>query len=339
MKFFLIYSFLLLVSLFSCSEKSVDNNTFKVGVFIPGVTSGNPTYEAMALAGESIANENENISVKVLEAGHNQAQWQEKLTSFISQGNYDIVITTNPALPEICNKVSELFTEQKFIITDAYYTNNKNIATFMFNQYEQSYVLGYAAALMSESESLNTVKSKSIGFIVAQEFPLFNKHILIGFSDGAKLVDESFTVHSRVIGNWSDSSKALEIAKSMMVNNIDVTAIIAGNAGVGAVNAYRENNKYIVMHNTDEYEKAEGSILLSGFVDQYRLARESIINASQNNIDYGKAKTIGIKDGYIKILNDNEYYKKYMPKDIQEKVDLLVRNIQNDIIVLSPQSL
>jgi len=334
-----ILPLLLLVLLWSCSEKVSDNNTFKVGVFIPGVTSGNPTYEAMAKAGESIASEYENISVKILEAGHNQAQWQEKLTSFISQGNYDVVVTTNPALPEICDKVSELFSEQKFIVTDAYYTNNKNIATFMFNQYEQSYVLGYAAALISESDSLNTSGSKRIGFIVAQEFPLFSKHILPGFLDGAKLVDDSFTVDYRVIGNWTDSSKALEIAKSMIANNIDVTAIIAGNAGVGAMNAYSDNNKYIVFHNTDEYAKAEGSILLSGFVDQYRLVRESILNASQNNIDYGSVKTIGIKDGYIEILNESEYYKNYMPEDIQEKVNLLIRNIKNDAVVLSAPSL
>lgn len=335
-----ILHLLLLVFLFSCSKKTDDNDsTFKVGIFIPGVTSGNPTYEAMAKAGESIAEEYTNISIKTLEAGHNQAQWQEKLTSFVSQGDYDVIVTTNPALPEICDKVSKSFNEQKFIVTDAYYTNNKNIATFMFNQYEQSYVLGYAAALISESESLNTSKSKKIGFVVAQEFPLFNKHILPGFLDGAKLVNDNFTVDYRVIGNWSDSTKALEIAKSMIANNIDVTAIIAGNAGVGAMNAYRDNDKYIVFHNTDEYAKAEGSVLLSGFVDQYRLVRESILDASLNNIDYGVAKTIGIKDGYIEILNDSEYYKNYMPEDIQEKINLLVENIKNDVVILSPQSL
>lgn len=329
---------LLFTLLISCS-KSVSDDRFRVGVFIPGVTSGNPTYDAMSVAAKSIGEEYTNIVVKVLEAGHNQAQWKEKLTSFISQGNYDVVITTNPALPEIANEVSKLFENQKFIITDAYYTNNTNIATFMFNQYEQSFVLGYAAALISESDSLNVVKSKKIGFIISQEFPIFNKHILPGFLDGAKLIDPSFIVDYRIIGNWYDSSKALEIAKSMIASGIDVTAIIAGNADIGAINAYKENNKYIVLHNVDEYSKAEGSILLSGFVDQYRLVRESILNAYENNINYGTAKTIGIKEGYIKILNDSEYYANYMPKDIQEKVNLLIENIKNEKITFDIQAL
>jgi simple sugar transport system substrate-binding protein len=330
---FLILSFFI----FSCANNKKDENMFSVGVFIPGVTEGSPMYESMASGALSISNEN--IKVKVIEAGYNQSAWKEKLMSFALQGNYDIILTTNPALSEICNEVSQSLNNQKFIITDSYYIDNTNIATYMFNQYEQSYVLGYMAGLISRSNLDNIVDSNKIGFIASQEFPLLNKHILPGFLDGAKKVDDNFELDFRVVGNWYDSSKALEITKSMIASGVNVIATITGGASVGVINGVKEEKKYMVYHDTDAYSKAEGVILLSGQIEQYQLTREVIINASKNKIEYGKNKVLGIKEGYISILNDSEYHINYVPLDIRDKISNLVNDIKDGKIIFEYESL
>ena len=337
-----IISFLLLFSI-SCSNSSNQNieKKFSVGVFIPGVTSGNPTYEMLNNAALDIAKEYPNIEIKIIEAGYNQSQWEQKLTSFVAQKNFDIVITSNPAMPEICNNISKNFKNQKFIVTDSYYEGNSQIATYMFNQYEQSFILGYAAALISKSDMKNIVDTKKIGFIVSQEFPLLAKYIIPGYIEGAKSVDKDIELDYRVIGNWYDVNKALGLAESMIKNNVNVTAVIAGSSSVGVIEAFKDASKYIVFNDTDEYVKAPGTILLCGQLEQYKLVKQLIIEAFNNssNIEYGKAKIIGMKDGYLDILTDSKYYSDYMPKDIQIKIEALVADIKNGNIIFEMNEL
>ncbi len=53
----------------------------KIGVFIPGQREGSPIYDSLAAGAERFASENPGSSVRVFEAGFNQAEWQEKLTA------------------------------------------------------------------------------------------------------------------------------------------------------------------------------------------------------------------------------------------------------------------
>lgn len=325
----------------SCSNSKNENqnNKFSVGVFIPGVISGNPPYEMMANAARNLQTENTNISIKIFEAGYNQAEWEEKLTSFTANGNYDIIVTTNPALPELCDRIEKSFPKQKFIITDAYYTNNTNIATYMFNQYEQSYILGYAAGLINISELPNITPTDKIGFIVSQEYPLIVKHIIPGFLEGARLVNKNFKIDYRVIGNWYDATKTSELAASMIDGGVNVMDIIAGGAAIGAIKRVQNEHKYIVFHNIDEYDKAPGTILACGFIDQAKLTKEVILDAIKGEIDYGKAKVLGVKEGYVGLIENNNIYQKYMPNDIKKKLSDMIENIKSGKTALNTPSL
>lgn len=324
----LLISLLVILTIFSCTKKE-KNNDFKVGVFIPGVLSGNSTYELIKEAADEITNENKNIEIKVFEAGYNQSKWLELLTSFTASDSYDIIITSNPALPEICNEVSKQFTNQKFLITDAYYRGNSNISTYMFNQYEQSYFLGVIAGLISESSEIKNIeKTKKIGFLVAQEFPLITKHILPGFLLGIKEVNTEYEIDYRVVGNWYDTTKAYDLTKSMIKDSkINVMSIIAGSSSQGAIKAAKELNKYIVYPNTDEYNNGEGVILACGIIELKKLTKQLILDASKNNIEYGTHKVLGFKEGYIGFA-DTDIYKKNMPLNLQKKINTIFNDLK-----------
>ena len=72
---------------------------FNIAVFVPGVVAGSPLYEQMVEGTGKAAAEYPNVSVKVLEAGFNQAEWEEKMTSLAATGEYDVIVTSNPAMP------------------------------------------------------------------------------------------------------------------------------------------------------------------------------------------------------------------------------------------------
>ena len=220
----------------------------------------------LAAGAEDFAAAEDQVRVQIYEAGVNQAEWEEQLTSLVAGGEYDLVLGSNPSLPEICAAVGENFPRQKFIITDAEYSENPQISTYLYNQYEQSFYLGYLAGLITMSDMEHANKARRIGFIAAQEYPLLNKQILPGFLDGARQVDPEISVDFRVIGNWYDANKAAELAASMIDAGVDVFASIAGGAAQGIIRAAGEQGAYAVFYNTNEYSRAPGVIVGCGIM-------------------------------------------------------------------------
>ncbi|MDR2071684.1 MAG: BMP family ABC transporter substrate-binding protein [Treponema sp.] len=312
----------------SGSPQSGGRNSLSVLVYITGMLAGSPPYELMAAGAESFAAAHEGVTVKVYEAGFNQAEWEEQLSSLVASGEYDIVLGSNPSLPEICANVGKKFPRQKFIITDARYEGNPQISTYLYNQYEQSLYLGYLAGLITLSGMPHANPAKRLGFIAAQEYPLLNNHIVPGFLAGAKLVDPEVSLDFRVIGNWYDANKAAELAGSMIDAGTDVFAVIAGGAAQGLIKAAGERGAYIVYHNTNEYGAAPGVILGCGQMEQKKLVEEILSDVLAGKIQYGASRTVGAAEGYLDFIADDPGYAEYVPREIQEKFNTFLAGIK-----------
>jgi len=144
-------------------------DSLSVLVYITGVVAGSPTYEMLAEGAQEFADEHDNVIVKIYEAGFNQAEWEEQLRSMVAGGEYNLVLGSNPSLPEICASVGQTFPAQKFIILDAQYSGNPQISACLYNQYEQAMFLGYLAGLVTTSKMPHANDAKRIGFIAAQD--------------------------------------------------------------------------------------------------------------------------------------------------------------------------
>jgi simple sugar transport system substrate-binding protein len=297
-------------------------------VYITGVVAGSPTYELLADGAETFAASHSNVTVKIYEAGFNQAEWEEQLTSLAAGGEYDLVLGSNPSLPEICVNVGNKFSNQKFIITDAEYTGNSQIATYLYNQYEQSFYLGYLAGLATISSLPKANGVKKIGFIAAQEYPLLNKHIVPGFLDGARRVDPAIELDFRVIGNWYDANKAADLASSMIDAGVDVFASIAGGAAQGMIRTATERGAYVVYHNTNEYALAPGVIIGCGIMEQKKLTQEILADVLAGKIQYGSSRTVGVKEGYLNFIADDPLYLNALPQDIRSTFGAFMDDIR-----------
>jgi len=297
-----------------------NGGTISVLVFIPGVVAGSPTYEMMVDGVMDYAGENDRIEVRVYEAGFNQATWEEQLTGMVATGEFDLVLTTNPALPELASNVSRLFPDQKFIITDADYSGNPSIVTYLFNMYEQALFLGYLAGLVTTSDMPHANSGRRIGFIASQEYPMLTRHIVPGFIDGARLVDPEIELDFRVIGNWFDAGAAAQLANGMIDAGVDVFTSIAGVAAQGLVHTIRDRGAYAVFFNLNEYSQAPGFIVGSGMMMQRELTREAIANFVENNIPFGTSVELGVREGYIDFIFDDPGFRNHVPADIQEKM-------------------
>ena len=311
---------LLLLLLPGCerSERQGDD-TLSVLIFIPGMVAGSPTYEMMVEGALEFARENDGIYIRIYEAGFNQAQWEEQLLSMVAGGGFDLVLSSNPALPEIAASVARVFPSQKFVITDAYYSGNPQIMTYFFNQFEQAFFLGYLAGLVSTSDMPHANSARRIGFIAAQEFPMLTRHMVPGFIEGARRVDPAIELDFRLIGNWFDASAASELAQGMINAGVDVFTSIAGGATQGLIHAIRDRGAYAVFFNTNEYHQAPGLVVGSGIIKQRELTQEILASFLEGTIPFGTTRTIGVREGYIDFIFDDPHFREHVPAGIQER--------------------
>ncbi|HQN02520.1 MAG TPA: BMP family ABC transporter substrate-binding protein [Rectinema sp.] len=311
----------------------------RIGVFVPGARDGSPIYDNMAKGAERLVSETPGASLRVTEAGFNQAEWKEKLISFVASGKFDIVITSNPSMPELVNEASKIFPKQRFICLDGYLAGNSSVYSALYNQLEQGYVTGYLSGLVSISGMKGTNPEKKIGMIIGQNYPAMEKMIIPGFLKGLTAVDPGFQLDIRVLGNWYDAAKAAELSRSLYAQGADIILPICGSASQGAVRVAQETGKYLVFFDDDEFARAPDNILGCTVLHQEELAYRSLKAAIEEKLQFGKAEIVGMKEGYIEFLNKNPSYIKNVPESIRIKVDAVIQSIKSGWLTFQVPSL
>lgn len=308
---------------------------FNVAVFVPGVTEGSPLYEQMVEGVEKAAAEKEDITVKVLEAGFNQGEWEEKLTALAAEKKYDLIVSENGAMPYIAVPVAKAFPDQKFLFVDSIIKPNKQMYTLLYNQMEEAYLVGYLGGLITKSSMKGVNSDLKIGIIAGQEFPAMTEMIVPGYRMGASAVDSGIEVDFRVLGNWYDANKAGELAKSMIDAGVDVILPICGGANQGVIAAAKEAGIYVLYFDSEAYSMAPGVIAGCVVLDQARAVQELVIKAYNGTLEYGKSGIVGVKEGYVKFAENSDLYRKTVPADIREKLSLVVKSMERGDVSLT----
>lgn len=316
---------LLFLSLFIFAGCSKKTSSQSIALFIPGIVDNSPTYAMLKEGVEESVNEynskSENLAeIFVMEAGTSQSEWLGQLTSLAATGKYDVIISSNPSLPDLALEILKKFPTQKFIFLDATLEGNPNIRTVCYNQYEQSYVTGYIGGLVS--------KSHKLALIAAQEYPVMNNIIYPYFEKGAKAANENSTVDFRIVGNWYDATKGAELADAVIKAGVDVILPICGGASQGVIQEAVSNKIYITWFDDDGFDKAPGTIISSSTMEQKKMSKEITDEYLNGKTPWGKADMVGIKEGYVNFIQDNPNYISTVESSVREKMAKLVDDIK-----------
>ena len=326
-KFLLFSSALLLLALFSaCTpqkkvevpDKTPAAEVNSIAVFVPGVVAGSPTYEMMVKGVEAAAAAHPGVEVAVVEGGFNQGEWLTKVTSLASADKYDLIVTSNPAMPEICDEASRAYPEARFLVLDGHLEGNPSLYTFRFNQAEQGYLAGYFAGLLSQEKQTPPVK---VGLIAGQEYPDMVRAIRPGYLLGATAAAGKAELDFRVVGNWYDANKGADLARDMYRTGCATILAIAGGANQGIVSAAGDSGNSVVWFDAPGYDAGPGVVLGGTRIHLDRAAREKTGAAIEGTLQFGTAETVGIADGYIDFASDNPAYSKYLSEDLRKKLE------------------
>ncbi|ULQ59080.1 BMP family ABC transporter substrate-binding protein [Brucepastera parasyntrophica] len=332
---------ILSLGFFACSGKNKSGEEIRIAVFVPGIVSGSPVYEMLTEGvTEAVQEGRENgkkINLTIYEAGVNQAEWEMKMISLCAEDSYDLIVSSNPSIPEIAAAASARFPQQEFLILDSRYTGNPNITTFSYNQREQAYVGGYISALVSMSSMRYANPEKKIGLIAAQEYPVMLNTILPAYREGARAVDPGFEVDFRIVGSWNDAVRAAELARSMKSSGSDVIMPVSGAANQGVITAAKESGFYITWFDDNGYSKAPGYVIGSAAMRQDKLAKNATLAWLDGTLDRGQAITVGIADEYVDFISDDPLYINTVPQDIREKMAALMDRLYSGELELSAE--
>lgn len=317
-----------ILSILFVSCKPMQTKNLSIAVFIPGICADSPTY-AMLRDGVILAVDEYNYDkpaenkahLYILEAGTNQSEWPAKITALAAEQKYDVIISSNPSLPEIVEPIIEQFPAQKFILLDAECEGNKNICTVCYNQYEQAYLTGYIGGLMS--------KSHKLGLIAAQEYPVMNNIIYPYFEKGAKDAAAGTSVEFSIVGNWYDANKGAMLADILYDQGVDVILPICGGASQGVINSAVNNGTYITWFDNNGFDKAPGTIISSTVMKQQELSQIMTSEFLNKKTSWGTAKMFGVKDGFVDFVQDDPLYEKTVPANIRGKMAELVEAIKS----------
>ena len=302
---------------------------FSIALFIPGFVEGSPNYEMLVEGGGRAVAEAENASMKVVEAGFNSAEWEEKLTSLAASGEYEVIVTSNPAMPVLCAAVAEKFPGQKFIVIDGFLENNPQIHTVIFNQIEQGYLVGYMGGLITTGDMSGANPDLKVGLIAGQTYPVMDQAIRPGFDMGLKAVDPDIQLDFRIVGNWYDATKAASLAASMFDAGIDVILVIAGSAAQGVLATAGERGRYVLWFDSNGYGLAPGTVAGSSTIRLADAAAEAVGEAIRGTLVYGKAKMLGVRDGYVEFITDDDNFRSTAPPAAQEEMERLMKSFRS----------
>jgi len=315
-----------------------------IGVFVPGVSSGSPVYEMLVDGVLRAANESnvaagtERVTVTVVEGGYNQAEWENKVTAMAASGSYDLIVSSNPSLPDIVSKVSEKFPGQHFLLLDGELGGNSRVYTLRYNQREQAYMAGYIAALETERDisvrrrpfgDVINSKERRVGLVAAQEYPAMNNIILPGYLEGARAVHSDYEVDFRIVGNWYDAVKASELATDMISGGVRVLLCIAGGANEGVISAASERDAKVVWFDSNGYSIKRGTVIGSSVLRQDLAAYNQVLRYLAGELPFGQAEVMGVNDGYVDFVQDDPIYIETVPAEIREKQAVMIERIRS----------
>lgn len=139
-----------------------------------------------------------------------QADYEDTFYGYAKDG-YDLVIGNGFEFSEACFKVCDDFPETKFAIVNGLEYRD-NVCSFEYDNVEFGYLCGYAMGLVAEQKNTNAA------FICAEAIPSY-RNFYIGMEAGVKAASGKATSKDYYTGDWTDLTKAADVAKNAIANN------------------------------------------------------------------------------------------------------------------------
>jgi basic membrane protein A and related proteins len=156
----------------------------------------------------------------------------------LAQQQYDLSISVGFLMGEATATVAGKFPNNNFAIIDfsaaALKGKPTNVEGLLFKEQEAGYLAGYLAGLWAKDNNATTVST-----VGGQKIPPVD-HYIAGFQAGAKAANPSIKTLNGYSQDFVDQAKCKEIALDQIAQGSKVVFQVAGQCGLGALDAAKE---------------------------------------------------------------------------------------------------
>ncbi len=229
----------------------------------------------------------------------NEAQREQAMRRMVRRGA-TVVLGVGFAQADAIDAVAADNPDVNFAIVDVSWLDRPNLRQYAFKEHEGSYLVGVAAAMASETDT--------VGFVGGMDIPLIRK-FACGYVQGVKETNPDATVIEAMTGAtpsaWNDPGKGSEIAQSQMDRGADVIYHAAGGTGLGVIRAVADKDKLAIGVDSNQNGIAPGNVLTSMLKRVDVAAYETLKMASEGNFK-GGVDVLGLKENGVDwALDDN----------------------------------
>lgn len=343
--------FVLVVALLTLGAFSLVNAQdapLRITLVVNGVL-GDKSFFDSAQRGMDSAMDEFDVEVNTVELGIDPAGWETGLNDAMSADDYDILIAGTFQMIDYLAARAHMYPDKVFMFYDASmpYDNPDvcvegcaNVYSITYNQNEGSFLAGVYAAAMTISETEGMNANPVLGAVGGQDIPVINDFI-VGYEQGACLVNPESQVLVQYAGGWNDPAKGKEITLAMYEQNADIVFQIAGGTGVGVFEAAAEQGHYAIGVDSDQ-----ATIILDTDPEQ----AERILTSMLKNVDnslyraielylagelpLGEAEGLGIAEGGVGLAY-NEIYTDATPQNVQDLLAAVQEAVVNGDITVN----
>ncbi len=247
------------------------------------------------------------VKAKVIQS-YEQEDYVPNITNAAEHG--DVVMAAGFLMTDAMAKVAPMYPKKYFIIVDTV-VKAPNVASFLFKEQEGAFLAGMLAAAVT--------KKGIVGYVGGMKIPPVIR-FAVGYEAGVRtycaITGKKVKVIGSYTGTFNDAAKGKAAAMSLFGQGADIVFHIAGQTGLGVIEAAKE--------------KGEGYFAIGVDLNQDAIAPGRVLTSVLKRVDVaaylgikmvveGKFKggiyELGLKENGVG-LTDMKYTRKYIPKKV-----------------------
>jgi basic membrane protein A and related proteins len=236
-----------------------------------------------------------------------------------AQAQNDLTISVGFLMGDATATVAKKFPDSNFAIIDFPATGLKgtpqNVEGLLFKEQEAGYLAGYLAGLWAKDNNADTISS-----VGGQKIPPVD-HYIAGYQKGAKDANPNIKTLNGYSQDFVDQAKCKEIALNQIAQGSKVVFQVAGQCGLGALDAAKE--KKVQGIGVDADQSYLGPHILTSALKKVDVAVLTTIKNAQ------KGSTQGGSDVIFDVKNGGVGYGKLGPEGTKYADQL--KKVQDDI--------
>ncbi len=225
--------------------------------------------------------------------------------STLAQQKYDLVIGVGFLMAEAVNTVAKKFPDTKFAVIDVSQASPKdkptNVEGLLFAEQQAGYLAGYLAGDYAKENNIDTISS-----VGGQKIPPVD-HYIAGYQAGAKAANPDIKTLNAYSQDFVDQAKCKEIALDQIERGSGVVFQVAGQCGLGALDAAKQEGKqgigvdadqaylgdHVLTSATKKVDVAVLDTVKAAQEDKFQAGTDQLFELKNDGVGIGKISAAG----------------------------------------------